>query len=59
MILKFLHCIITEVIGGEGFRSEGFTCEVLADEVMRCDHLGVEGFTCEVIAGEVITQCFT
>ena len=41
MILKFLHCIITEVIGGEGFRSEGFTCEVLAVEVMSCDHLGV------------------
>ena len=44
MILKFLHCIITEVIGGEGFRSEGFTCEVIAGEV---------------IAGEVMTQCFT
>jgi len=39
MILKFLHCIITEVIGGEGFRSEGFTCEVIAGEVMSCDHL--------------------
>ena len=53
MILKFLYCIITEVLGGERFRSEGFTAHPVTCEGFTAHRVTCEGFTCDQIRSDL------